>query len=110
MEGIETRRDVEYNGVVLPQNNVEVNGIAVTKDGKLYGTVGYMNVKVNNNTNVRFRLNQKNSPDPQNNVILGEFTTTVAGVDGWVMGVDIASIIEEFTSFVEADIKAVKAE
>lgn len=100
------RRDFEYNGVVLPQTNVTVTGIVATKDGKIYGTVGYMNVLVDKDNSVRFKLGQKDAPDPQYNVVLGEYTTMVAGVDGWVMGVDIAAIIAEFTSFVEADIVA----
>ena len=108
MEGTETRRDVRYDNTVLPVSNVKVSGTAVVKEGQLYGTADYVTVTVDDETSIRFKLHQRNSPDPAYNVILGDFTTMVASVDGWVMGVDIAAIIEEFKNFVMTDVAQAK--
>lgn len=104
MEGIETRRDVQYTDVLLPQTGVKVTGVAVTKQGKLYGTMNYVEAKVDEETSVQFKLYQEASPDPAHNVILGEFTEPLVDIRRWPMGVNIMAIIEEFKDFVMADL------
>lgn len=104
MEGIETRRDIQYTDVLLPQTGVKVTGTAITKQGQLYGTMDYVTAKFDKDKYVQFKLYQENSPDPAYNNTLGEFSEPLVDIKRLSMGVEITAIIKEFKEFVVADI------
>ena len=99
----EIRRDFEYKDAQLSE--VKVTGKVVTKDNKLYKTLGDIIVEYPNGDTFSFNLYQENiAPHGTQNELLGAFTSLVKNTTGVKEGMNDNAVIEEFKEFVKEDL------
>ena len=93
----------KYTKAVLPENGVEITGHVYIRDGKIYKTDRIACVKEIDEVkkNFSFTLNQPDLVDEPNADAWSEPTLNTTN---WPAGVSVNDTIEEFRTFVLADI------
>lgn len=104
MVGKEVRKDLRYTDVELP-SGVKVSGVVIIANGELHCTNGYITAKYADERTFLFRLYRKNDDmlDAFDNEI-GAQTEMLADTIGIKEGMDSNVVIEEFKTFIEAEI------
>ena len=107
MKGVLIEKSYKYDKVVLPVSGVETSGIVYIRDEKIYRTETIQcRLKVGEETkNFSFTLQQPNAggvrPTEEQPVAWDEPSLNISA---WPAGVSVNDTIEEFRTFVLADI------